>query len=330
MAFFSVATILALIALGSFVAGRWWRSARWVGVVTALLLVGFTATASFVTLDHREVGIQTALGRYISTMNTGGIHYKSPWSSVEKFDQTIQTVDLSGISVSFSDGGGVEGVEEIGGGKGVINATIRWQMSRDEDGARLLWERYRTFGSVSSSLVERTARDAVINIANSYPAATAIISQREIAEQVKAEVERSLDPYGVVVDSVSIPAIDLDSSTQAAVDRLFTTQQDIKRAQNEQRRAEIDAETTRIRETEGALTPAANQRYCLEIVNSWDIGANGPLPATFNCAMAGTGEQPSIIVDGNGSPTDAGGSGGSGPSSGGSEQPGPEEDEPTG
>ena len=313
MGYFAVATILLIIAVVALVASRWTKSARLVAALSALLLVGYTAANSFVTLDHREVGIQTALGRYISTMNTGGVHYKSPWSSVEKFDQTIQTVDLQGISVSFSDGGGVEGIEEIGGGKGVINATVRWQMSRDQDGARLLWERYRTFESVSASLVERTARDAVINIANSYPAATAIISQREIAGQVKAEIEKSLDPYGVVVDSVSIPAIDLDGSTQTAVDRLFTTQQDIKRAQNEQRRAEIDAETTKLREAEGALSPAANQRYCLEIVNAWDVAKNGPLPATFNCAMTGTGEQPSIIVDGgrtgSGAPTQGSGEG---------------------
>lgn len=304
MGYFAVAIVLALVLVVALVLGRWIKRSRWVAMLAGLLLIGFTAANSFVTLDHREVGIQTALGRYLSTMNTGGVHYKAPWSSVEKFDQTIQTVDLQGISVSFSDGGGVEGIEEIGGGKGVINATVRWQMSRDEDGARLLWERYRTFESVSASLVERTSRDAVINIANSYPAATAIISQREIAEQVKTEIEKSLDPYGVVVDSVSIPAIDLDGSTQAAVDRLFTTQQDIKRAQNEQRRAEIDAATTKIREAEGALSPEANQRYCLEIVNSWDVAANGPLPATFNCAMTGGSGEPSIIVDG-GSPAQA-------------------------
>lgn len=295
MGFVSVAVILLLTTVGLIVAGKWASWARWSAVLSGALLLAFTAANSFVTLDHREVGIQTALGRYVSTMNVGGVHYKSPWSSVEKFDQTIQTVDLSGVSVSFSDGGGVEGVEEIGGGKGVINATVRWQMSRDEDGARLLWERYRTFDSVSVSLVERTARDAVINTANSYPAATAIISQREIADAVKDEIERSLDPYGVVVDSVSIPAIDLDSSTQAAVDRLFTTQQDIKRAQNEQTRAEIDAETTRIRLAEGALSTEANQRYCLEIVNNWDAGKNGGLPATFNCSLGANGE--SIIVD---------------------------------
>lgn len=298
MGYFSIAIILGLVLAAALVAGRWVRSARWAAVGAGLLLVGVTAANSFVTLDHREVGIQTALGRYVSTMNTGGVHYKSPWSSVEKFDQTIQTVDLGDVSVSFSDGGGVEGVEEIGGGKGLIDATVRWQMSRDEQGAKLLWERYRTFESVSVSLVERTARDAVINVSNSYPAATAIISQRAIADQVRDEIEEALDPYGVVVDSVSIPAIDLDQSTQAAVDRLFTTQQDIKRAENEQRRAEIDAATVRIREQEGALSPAANQRFCLDIVNNWNAAKNGPLPATFNCAMAGGGEQPSIIVDG--------------------------------
>lgn len=304
MGYFSIAIILGLVLVAALVVGRWVRGARWAAVAAALLLVAVTAANSFVTLDHREVGIQTALGRYVATMNTGGVHYKSPWSSVEKFDQTIQTVDLGDVSVSFSDGGGVEGVEEIGGGKGLIDATVRWQMSRDEQGAKLLWERYRTFESVSVSLVERTARDAVINVSNSYPAATAIISQRTIADQVRDEIEEALDPYGVVVDSVSIPAIDLDQSTQAAVDRLFTTQQDIKRAQNEQRRAEIDAATVRIREQEGALSPAANQRFCLDIVNNWNAGKNGALPATFNCAMDGSGGQPAIILDG----TTAGGS----------------------
>ncbi|MGC1206434.1 MAG: SPFH domain-containing protein [Ornithinimicrobium sp.] len=286
---------LSVVLLGFLVSTRWWTKARLAAVVTVALMAVVTLASSVVTLDHREVGIQTALGRYLSTINTGGVHTKAPWSSVEKFDRTIQTVNLADVSVSFSDGGGLDGVEEIGGGKGLLAATVRWQISGDELGAKLLWERYRTFEAVSSSLVERTARDAVINVSNSYPASTAIISQGEISEKVKVEMAETLDPYGVIVDSVSIPAIDLDSSTQAAVDRLFTTQQDIKRAQNEQTRAEIDAETVSIREREGALSPAANQRYCLDIVNNWDVGANGALPATFNCAMS-AGNAPAIIV----------------------------------
>lgn len=285
----------ALLALGAVASGN--------GIGGVLALVGGAVLAaltwgvfSFTHVDHREVAIVTTFGRYDGAITTGGAHWLKPWSSVEKFDRTVQTAEVTEVSVSFSDGGDEDGLQEIGGGKGSIDGAVRWQMSGEGEGPRLLWERYRTFEAVQDSLVTRSARDTIINVANSYPAATAIISQAEISAEVKRQLDESMKPYGIVVDSVSIPAISLDSGTQGAVDRLFTTQQDIKRAQNEQVRAEIDAETVRIRTEEGALSPEANQRFCLDLVNSWDVGKNGSLPATFNCNFA-AGEQPQVIVN---------------------------------
>lgn len=264
--------------------------------IGAILIALLTAFNSFTMVDHREVAVVTAFGKYDGTIATGGAHWIKPWANVEKFDQTIQTAEVTDVSVSFSDGGDDDGLQEIGGGKGLIDATVRWQISKDQEnnGAKALWEKYRTFDAVSNSLVTRSARDAVISVSNSYPAATAIISQNDIASTVKQDLTEQLAPYGIVVDSVSVPAIDLDAGTQAAVDKLFTTQQDIKRAQNEQKRAEIDAETVRIRTQEGALSPEANQRYCLDVLNNWDVAKNGPLPATMNCAI-GEGQTPVIV-----------------------------------
>ena len=266
-------------------------------VATALLAIGVTGVFSATMVDHREVAVVTAFGKYQETISTGGLHWIKPWASVEKFDQTIQTAEVVDVSVSFSDGGGEDGLQEVGGGKGLIDATVRWQVTKDQEneGAKALWEKYRTFDTVRDSLVTRATRDTVINIANSYPASTAIISQQEIAEAMNESLTAELKPYGITVDSVSVPAIDLEAGTQASVDKLFTTQQDIKRAQNEQLRAEIDAETVEIREQSGALSPAANQRFCLDIVNAWDTTKNGVLPATFNCNFGG--EQQEVIVN---------------------------------
>lgn len=299
MFFFVVFSILILatlvVAAGSLLSGN--LPGAVVALVGGGLLSALTwAVFSFTHVDHREVAIVTTFGKYDGAISTGGAHWLKPWSDVEKFDRTIQTAQATDVSVSFSDGGSEDGLSEIGGGKGLIDSTVRWQMSGDESGARTLWEKYRTFDSVQTSLVERAARDTVIAVSNSYPAATAIISQAEIADEVQKRLTEELAPYGIVVDSVSIPAIDLDASTQAAVDKLFTTQQDIKRAQNEQKRAEIDAETVRIRTEEGALSPEANQRYCLDVANSWSVEKNGPLPATWNCSI-GSSDTP-VIVDG--------------------------------
>lgn len=300
MFFIVVLSIIVLVGLAATLLFAFDRDAPHVVIPLVGTLVAAGAwwgISSFTMVDHREVAVVTAFGKYDGTISTGGAHFIKPWASIEKFDQTIQTADITDVSVSFSDGGNEEGLAEIGGGKGLIDATVRWQVSKDQEnnGAKALWEKYRTFDAVRDSLVTRAARDSVISIANSYPAATAIISQNDIADAVKSELETTLAPYGIVVDSVSVPAIDLEAGTQAAVDKLFTTQQDIKRAQNEQKRAEIDAETVRIRTEEGALSSEANQRFCLDIVNAWDTAKNGTLPATFNCNFGGS--QPEVIVN---------------------------------
>lgn len=268
-------------------------------LVGVLAMALATLAFSAIKVDHREVAIVTSLGKYDSTISVGGLTLIKPWANAERFDQTIQTVELTDISVSFTDGSDNDELQEIGGGKGLLDGTVRWQISKDQEnnGARSLWEKYRTFDAVNSSLVTRASRDAFIDVANDYPAGVAIISQDQIGKKVADKLTEELAPYGIVIDSVSVPAIDLDAGTQAAVDRIFTTQQDIQRAENEQIRAQIDAETVKIREAEGALSPAANQRFCLDLVNNWDVAKNGQLPATFNCNLGGT--DPQVIVSSN-------------------------------
>ena len=268
--------------------------------LSVLVLAGTAVAAgavwlmsSFTHVDHREVAIVTTFGKYDTVISEGGAHWLKPWSSVEKFDKTIQPTNIEDVSVSFSDGG-EDGRPRIGGGKGLIDNSTHWQMSGDEEGAKLLWEKYRTFDA-TQAFVNRAARDATIEVANSYDAATAIISLDEMGGLVEESLREELDAYGIIVDSVKITAIDLDPGTQAAVDKLFTTQQDIQRARNEQIRAQVDAETVEIRERSGALSPAANQRYCLDLVNAWDVGKNGSLPATFNCNFGGNNDE--VIVN---------------------------------
>ena len=88
--------------------------------------------------------------------------------------------------------------------------------------------------------------------------------------------------------------ISLDDRSQASLDKIVTANNDIERAKAEQLRAKIDAETAKIREQGGSLAPAALQRYCLEVVNNWNVNQNGPLPAGFTC---GGGANPFVITN---------------------------------
>lgn len=253
------------------------------------ILVVFTLFFSFTTVDARAVGIQTGFGRYHSTMDNG-LHFKAPWTSVEEFSTLLQSADLEGeegVDVTFK-----------GGGSGTVNATFRWSISDDQSdhGAKALWEKYRTFENVSSMLVYREGKDTVLNVANDYTPNEARTKQDVIGAEIKKRMSDRLSEYGIVVDSVSVLSMPLDAKTQASLDKVVSSQNDVERAKADRERAKIDNETIKLREKSGALTPEANQRYCLELVNAWDVSKNGNLPATFDCSLNSDGKP--VIVNG--------------------------------
>lgn len=257
-------------------------------LVVPFLLVIFTLFCSVTTVDARAVGIQTGLGRYVGTMDSG-LHFKAPWTKVEEFTTVIQTTDLEGdqkVQVAFKGGGG-----------GDINATFRWSIKDDQsnNGAKSLWEKYRTFDAVSESLVYRDGKGAILNVANDYTANDARTKQDVIGREIETQLETTLEKYGIIVDSVSITSMELNNKTQTSLDKVVSAQNDVERARAEKERAKIDNETIELREKSGALSPEANQRYCLEIANNWSITNNGPMPATFDCSLSASGSP--VIVD---------------------------------
>ena len=248
--------------------------------VLAGLLGAVTLVFSITIVDARAVGIQTSFGRYADTL-TNGFHLVAPWSSVEEFTTIVQTADLEGeqgVPVTFA-----------GGGSGKVNATFRWQITDNGSatGAQALWQKYRDFDNAQKTLVDREGRDAVLNVANDFTPNDARTKQDVIGGQVKARLTERLAGYGITIDSVSILSMGLVARTQASLDKIVAAQNDVERAKADNQRAKDDAETVKLREAAGALSLPANIRYCLDVVNSWDVAKNGPLPATFSCGLGG-------------------------------------------
>lgn len=297
MFYIVMAVIFVVLALAALAAWRFGKSprdsygfnSRKIGrntfFVMLAALVVWTLAFSFTTVDARAVAIQTGFGRYMSTMDNG-LHLKAPWSNTEQFTTILQTADLegnAGVPVTFA-----------GGGSGTVNATVRWRISDSKAGAERLWSKYRTFESVQENLILRASRDSILNIANDYLPNDARTKQDVIAAKVKDNLESKMKAYGVEIDSVSVLSMPLDPRTQASLDKIVSSNNDIQRAEADQKRARIDAETVKIRNRTGALSPEANARYCLDVVNNWDVKKNGQLPATFNCAL--NGDKTPVIV----------------------------------
>lgn len=285
--------VASLLVLAIVVAGLVWAFAKnpdnsydapvkTIGKVATIGLVVVLAAVTFfmslTTVGARSVGIQTAFGRYQNTLDNG-LQLTAPWSSVEEFSTQVQYLDLDStdgsddaVSVTFKGGGG-----------GTVSLTPRWRI--DESKAENLWKKYRTFDKVQNQLVNSSAKDSVRVVVSKYTPNDARDGEnlRPIAEQIQTDLAKSLADDGIVIDSVSIKKITLDSRSQNSLDKIVEANNNVERAKAERERAKIDAETAKIREQSGQLSEKAAQRYCLEMMNNWDVKKNGNLPAGFVC-----------------------------------------------
>jgi regulator of protease activity HflC (stomatin/prohibitin superfamily) len=260
-----------------------------VAVAALIILAIVTALFSATTVDQRAVGIQTSFGKYTDTLDNG-FHWTAPWSNVEQFSTQLQELKVD-VPVSFD-----------GGSSGTAHVTTLWAI--DGPRAEALWKDFKTFDRVSDLLVEPSNKTAIAAAFSAYQPQDARDGRNRAAIQDAVRLALSgeknnggaFEGRGILVDTVQVTGVELDPSAQDSVNRVAEAASNTKRAQEEQERAKIEAETATIRAQ--SQTPESLQRYCLEVMNSWNVDKNGPLPATFNCLSGSTTSvQPVVPVN---------------------------------
>lgn len=279
MFYLIVALLLVVVILGGIGASLATRDKGGflVAIVGGVVLGLFTLVMSFTQVDARSVGIQTAFGRYQGTLSSG-FQLTAPWSEHEDFTTRMQYLDLDGEK--WSDGAPITFKD---GGSGVVFATPRWQI-KEGNAAGDLWKKYKDFDSVQNQLVNSSAKDSFRAVFTEYTPNDARAKVREVTAKVKADLEQTLNKYGIKVDSISIRDIKLDPKAQASLDKIVEANNNIERARAEQEKAKIEAETVKIREKSGLLTPEALANKCIEVMDKWSKTNNGTAPAAgFGC-----------------------------------------------
>lgn len=298
MLYFLLAGILALVILGGIAVALLSEYDKGAGVgaaVAALIaLVALTVAFSATTVSPRAVGIQTSFGRYVATLDNG-FHWTSPWSGVEEFSTLAQPLSIKDQPVSFAgttvkDASGKETVSGSGGG-GDVDGTILWSIDPTGKGAEKLWEKYKTYDNVRDNLVEKAFKEAARVQVGAYSPVEAKDGKnlRPINEAIKSDLVKALSEKGIVIDTVSVTDIALDSSAQQSLNRIVEANANTERAKSEKERARIDAETAKIRNDSGSLSGPALVRLCLDVTNAWDVNKNGPLPAGWSCTGGNAG-----------------------------------------
>lgn len=252
------------------------RLAYLVSAACATLAVIVLAVASSVVVPTKEIGVVTTFGKPTGSLSNG-FHLKAPWQKVTYMDAAIQTDshtadDKSCINVRIAHQA-----------TACVDASIRWRIRPDASDA--LFQNYREFSSIRSSLVDRQLSSSLNKEFASYDAlavdekgnpTTPTLAKlsddatKDMRDQIGDQIE---------VLSVIIPVIKLDDNTQSKANALLAQVAQTRIAEQGVKTAEQQAKANEALAKSVSKDPNVLVSKCLDMVE----GGKVTLPAGFSC-----------------------------------------------
>lgn len=273
-----LAVVLLLIAVIAFVVHRRraLTPALLVSLGSAALAFIVLAVACVVIVPTKEIGVVTTFGRPTGSLSNG-FHLKAPWQNVTEMDAAIQTDSHT------ADKKDCINVRIAHQATACVDASIRWRIRPGASDA--LFQNYREFTSIRSSLVERqlssslnkefATYDALAVDEKGNPTAPTLAklstnATEDMREQIGDQIE---------VLSVIIPVIKLDENTQSKANALLAQVAQTRIAEQAVKTAEQQAKANKALAASVGKDPNVLVSKCLDMVESGKV----TLPAGFSC-----------------------------------------------
>lgn len=227
-----------------------------VGAIIVAILFGLLSSTTIIA--PRTVGVVVEFGKPVNSLSNG-LHWKTPWSSVEKLDGAVQNDVYNGeSSVTVRLGNNSQARAD---------ASIQWQLQADN--AMEVFLDYRTFENIQQNLVDRNFKAAINEVMANYNPLDAVdpasggAELKELSDQV-LETMRERVAGQIDVKTVTIPFINFDEQTQTRIDEL---QSEIARTRvAEQKQDTSRAEAAANAELESSLSNEVLVSKCLDII----------------------------------------------------------------
>ena len=235
------------------------------GIATAVIiaLVVIVLFVCTVRIPAGYVGVVYNMNGGISNKTlTQGFHVISPTQNVTTYSIGIEQSYLT--ASKDGDSSGDESFEvPSNDGKGLtVDMTFTYRYDADRVADTFTRFKGQSGKDVKDSFIkpnimswtkEVTAKYSVIDLLGDKRASL----NSELTDYLKAKFE----PYGIVIESVSLINIDPDEETRSAVQKKVNAQQDLELAKIEQQTANVNAE----KEKEVAITKANQEKETAQI-----------------------------------------------------------------
>jgi regulator of protease activity HflC (stomatin/prohibitin superfamily) len=268
------------------------------GVACLLVAVIGLFFCSFTVIPTRSVGVTVAFGRPDNESLKNGFHFVKPWSSVEKFDASVQTLKLDAASGKSQDGdlGNCVTVRLANQTTACVDVSVQWNIDPDGDVVEL-YRKYKSFDNVQNNLVERQLVHALNVAFETYDPLRSINgggAPAQSLDDLAAKASTALTTAvgsGIKVANLTIPLVHFDNTTQDKLNAYAQALADTRIAEQRKQTALAQkAANDALASGANSNNPGVLYQNCLDMVERLAKEGKG-LPAAFSC-----GAPPATVV----------------------------------
>ncbi len=178
-------------------------SSRLIGIGLVLLLIAILAFASMAYVPPGHVGVLTSFGRVTDQILPEGTHFVSPFKINHVMTVRTQSQEEH-TSTPSSEGLNLE-----------IDTSLIYHLNPDKAA-----DVFKHLGSqYAGTLIEPTLRSAIRDTTAGHSANTLYSSQRkEVEDEIKKTLQASLEPRGIVIESILLRDIQLPHTLRASIE----------------------------------------------------------------------------------------------------------------
>jgi len=195
------------------------RTVRIAGVglfALGLVLAGFS---SFYSLDVGQASVlKDWTGNIVGTDTTQGVHAKSPWSTVIKYDVRNQRIVYAGAAGNQSDnsGGTADGsqitVQDQSGVTDNIDIAIRYSIN--PGAVTDIYRQYQTEANLQTKLIFNDVRSVVRSVPGKYTTLELLTKRNDVQKDIQKALEAKWADDGIIVDDVALQEIRIPDSVR--------------------------------------------------------------------------------------------------------------------
>lgn len=222
-------------------------------LVGVVLCVGLIFAGCCTSIPTGHIGVITVFGRVEDKTLESGFHTKSPWETVVKMDNRVQTANVE-LACFSSD------IQEVN-----CKYTVNYQI--DKANAQ---ELYKTIGkNYYDTAISPTVAESVKTIMAKYSAEELIGKRDSLSKEIEIMLRDELRRYNINVVSTAIENLDFTDSFTNAVEAKQVAAQNKLKAEIEQaqaiKRAEADAEVAKTKADADARVAKVNAEAAAEV-----------------------------------------------------------------